>query len=482
MSIRKKLLLSHLAIILIPCVLFTVAALILLYAFTGSELLSMDEYSEQMTKENKLFSQIKLMTASEPEQLLEPSYLEQMDKEAILLHIYLVVRMDDEVIFRSSHLNKEFESILAPFGQFKTYSHDSIKLNNQRFKYEQHDFFFPNKREGSIFFVKEASDLEQFMLKYHPYLWLILLIILIVTNSTISYFTAKNIINPLITLKNATGKIKEGDLDFQIKSERMDEIGELFSSFEEMRSKLKKSIELQNKYEENRKLLLSNISHDLKTPITTIKGYVEGISDGIANSPDKISQYMNTIKKKTDELDALIDELFLYSKLDLKRIPFQLTKINIIDYLHDCCEELSFELMNHKMNIEFVHSAAAPIYVHADREKLMRVFNNIVFNSVKYMNHDKGKISIQLIDRNDVAEIIISDNGPGFPKEAIPYIFEQFYRADQSRSSATGGSGLGLAIAKQIIEGHEGEIWINPDTKQGAEVHFTLKKIMERHT
>ncbi|MFB6467473.1 sensor histidine kinase [Cytobacillus sp. Hz8] len=304
-----------------------------------------------------------------------------------------------------------------------------------------------------------------------------MLFILIATNGAISYLISKNIINPLMTLKKATKKIKQGELDFQIQSNRKDEIGELFSSFEEMRGQLKKSIDLQLKYEENRKLLLSNISHDLKTPITAIKGYVEGIQDGIANTPAKTNQYMSTIYKKANDMDAMIEELFLFSKLDLKRIPFEFVEMNILSYMNECVEDLSFVYKQKGMRIEFFNENEEPIFVYVDREKLMRVFTNIIMNSVKYMNKPDGIVSLSVHERDEWVEVVIADNGPGILKEAIPYVFDQFYRADQSRNSDKGGSGLGLAIAKQIIEEHGGEIWIPEDIKNGAEIHFTLKKV-----
>jgi signal transduction histidine kinase len=480
MSIRRKIVLSHLAIIIIPCLLFTLAIAILVYAFAGQDMLNVEKYEKQAEMESKFFSSLKLMTTSDPEQLLEPQYLEKMNKEADKLNLYLVLRVNGSLYYVSPNIEHyPLGKFLAPFGEFKEYAHESVTISGQAFKYKQHDFYLTDKKEGSIFLFKKTSNIEDMMVKFHPWLLLLLLLILIGSIGTISYFVSKNIINPLITLKNATDKIKQGYLDFQIKTERKDEIGELFSSFEDMRRQLKNSIDLQLKYEENRKLLLSNISHDLKTPITSIKGYVEGIQDGIANSPRKVDQYMNTIYKKANELDALIDELFLFSKLDLKRIPFHFISLDIVSYIHDCVDELSLEYENQGIKIEFLHKESVPILVHADPEKLMRVFSNIIVNSVKYQDKTDPFVSISIKTHDDWVEIVIADNGPGISKEAIPYVFDQFYRADESRNSKTGGSGLGLAIAKQIIEEHEGKIWAKPDVPKGTEIHFSLRKVNE---
>lgn len=479
MSIRRKIVLSNIAIILIPCILFTMAMVLLFYSFGGKEnIINTKQYEKQTALENAHISKLKLMTSSQPNKLASPSYLKSLDREFQKVNLSLLVRVDDEVIYRSAAIKTlPIDEELTPFGEFKKYAHDSLSIDHHAYKYEQFDFYFPNHKKGSIFFIKQTSNLEQFMLNYHPWLLLLMLFILIATNGAISYLISKNIINPLMTLKEATKKIKQGELDFQIQSNRKDEIGELFSSFEEMRGQLKKSIDLQLKYEENRKLLLSNISHDLKTPITAIKGYVEGIQDGIANTPAKTNQYMSTIYKKANDMDAMIEELFLFSKLDLKRIPFEFVEMNILSYMNECVEDLSFVYKQKGMRIEFFNENEEPIFVYVDREKLMRVFTNIIMNSVKYMNKPDGIVSLSVHERDEWVEVVIADNGPGILKKAIPYVFDQFYRADQSRNSDKGGSGLGLAIAKQIIEEHGGEIWIPEDIKNGAEIHFTLKKV-----
>lgn len=482
MSIRKKLLLSHTAIILIPCILFIIGLLLILFVFVGKDgMMNLTKLEEQMSQENEIFSELRLLTTSDPGKLVDENYLKEIDREAHALGLSFVMRIDDELAYQSPQLSEtSIEKALAPFGSFKSYSHNSITVDDDSFKYDQHDFYFPDKQEGSIFLIKETSHLENFFVKFHPWLLLLLLIVLVLTNGLISYYLSKDLINPLLTLKGATQKIKEGDLNFKIETERRDEIGELFQSFEEMRSKLNQSIELQLKYEENRKLLLSNISHDLKTPITSIKGYVEGIQDGIANSPEKMDRYIKTISKKANDMDVMIDELFLFSKLDLKKIPFEFQVIDIISYIEECVEEMSFEYEKEGMTIHFQHNQHSPVYAIVDVEKLMRVFTNIIGNSVKYKEKDSGVVNISVQPNEDWIEVIIKDNGPGISKGDLPFIFDQFYRADLSRNHHKGGSGIGLAIARHIIEEHGGKIWVESEVNDGTEIHFTLKKEKER--
>ena len=311
--------------------------------------------------------------------------------------------------------------------------------------------------------------------RFRLYMGIAVLLILVSTNGILTYFVSKSVLRPIQTLKDAANHIKEGNLEFEVKSTSNDEIGELCIAFEKMREKLKESIDVQIQYENNRKELISNISHDLKTPVTAIKGYVEGIIDGVADSPEKMNRYIKTVYTKASDLDKLIDELFLFSKLDLNKLPFDFQEINIKTYLEDCVEELSLDLEENNISFSLKTEAINNPLVLVDIEKLKRVIINIIQNSSKYMNKEKGKIDIILYEEESEVIIEIKDNGQGISGKDIPYIFDRFYRTDISRNSSTGGSGLGLAIVKRIIEGHEGRIWAKSKEGIGTSIFFTLK-------
>ena len=171
----------------------------------------------------------------------------------------------------------------------------------------------------------------------------------------------------------------------------------------------------------------------------------------MADTPQKMEKYIETIYTKANDMDKLVDELFLYSKLDLNRVPFNLEEIKIVDYITDCMEELRFDLEKKSIYMDLDLNLDKDIKVAADREKLKRVINNIIGNSVKYMDKDIGKIKVSINEDEKHITFKIEDNGKGITKEALPFIFDRFYRADPSRNTATGGSGLGLAISKRII-------------------------------
>lgn len=204
----------------------------------------------------------------------------------------------------------------------------------------------------------------------------------------LNYLVSRSIIKPISVLKEGAKRIKSGDLNFEIKATSNDEIGQLNRTFDEMRIKFKESVTIQLQYEENRKELLSNISHDLKTPITSIIGYVEGIKDGVANTPQKMEKYLSTVYLKAKDMDSLIDELFLFSKLDLKKEPFTFETVELDKYMRDYVDELHLDLLQQGIQIE-LHIMYKLINVTADREKLKRVLANLISNCVKYTNKEK---------------------------------------------------------------------------------------------
>ena len=297
-----------------------------------------------------------------------------------------------------------------------------------------------------------------------------------IVSMVMSFALSKSILKPLGRLKTAAGEISRGNLEHEIVEEGDDEIKDLCNSFEQMRLKLKESVYTQMKYDEDRKMLVSNISHDLKTPITSIKGYVEGIMDGVANTPDKLQKYLKTIYSKAAQVDGMIDDLLLYSKLDLNQIPFNFEKTDIVKYFEDSITENESELEKSNIKISLRNNLQNHRYVMIDRERMRRVVINILDNARKYMDKPEGKIDIILRETDSSIIIEIRDNGPGIPKAAISQIFDRFYRADDARSK-TRGSGLGLAIAKQIVEGHKGKIWAKSHENDGTSILISLGKI-----
>ena len=305
------------------------------------------------------------------------------------------------------------------------------------------------------------------------------LVILIFTSVSIGLWIYRSVAPPMVKLRKATQNIKEGNLDFVLEVDGTDEFAELCRDFEEMRRRLKESAEEKVLLDKENKELISNISHDLKTPITAVKGYVEGIMDGVADTPEKMDRYVRTIYNKTNEMDHLINELTFYSKIDTNRIPYTFSKLNVDDYFSDCAEEVGLELETRGIQLYYANYVEKDVLVIADGEQIRRVIHNIISNAIKYMDKPKGVIQIRVKDVGDFIQVEIEDNGKGIASKDLTYIFDRFYRTDVSRNSSKGGSGIGLSIVRKILEDHGGKVWATSREGIGTIMYFVLRKYQE---
>ncbi|WP_257346872.1 sensor histidine kinase [Pseudalkalibacillus decolorationis] len=473
MSIRKRLFISNTVMVIMPVIILILVVLLLSLIFGGNFKTFQSGWQETNDSENHLFNQLIKTSSIEQKKLFDTEYLKSLEDRMDQENGGIIIRKDKKLIFATKELDGISEDDLSSFGNE---GYDPVAwFGRNQYSVKQHDFFFEDGSEGSIFLVNEAASFVQFARTFFPLLFLGLLLILVLTNVLLSYLMSRSILNPVDKLSKAAANISKGNLDFKIHTSGKDELSTLVNTFDDMRARLKSATELREQYENNRRELIANISHDLKTPITSIRGYVEGIKDGVANTEEKLSRYLNTIQTKAEHMDHMINELFLYSKLDMKNLPFHFEKVNMKVFLEDYLDELKLELddqnVQFSLNAKRIDTAAL-----IDRDKLIRVMNNIIYNSVKYTDKSHCRIDVSLKDNGQMVEVIIRDNGPGIASEELSSIFNQFYRVDPSRNTKTGGSGLGLAISAQIIDAHGGSIWAENAEEQGLIIHFTLKK------
>lgn len=307
------------------------------------------------------------------------------------------------------------------------------------------------------------------------FIWALLCIISIIISTTlITKHMASSIEKPIHELHRSVDNICSGDLSFEVMGSEYDEINDLCEGFDEMRRTLYASkirnLELQN--EQN--LLIANISHDLKTPVTAIKGYIDGINDGIADTPEKMQRYLNTIRSKADVIEGLVNNLSLAAKLDTKKTEFTFNAGDIRELIYDIIDSyrIDFEQCGAELTADI---ADYPIITNIDGEKMRRVFSNIIDNSLKYRSADNPKLHIRAFIDNDSAYIQICDNGLGIAPEELSSVFDSFYRTDRSRTSQIKGNGLGLGIAKSIVTRHNGHIWLKSDgLNKGVEATISL--------
>ncbi len=291
-----------------------------------------------------------------------------------------------------------------------------------------------------------------------------------------------NIFKPTQMLIEATEQFKNGNMGHMLDYKDRGPVSELSKNIDDMRKRINDDIEEAALTDKESREMISNISHDLKTPITSIKGYVEGLLDNVVEgNPEKREKYLRTIYNKANDMDRLIDELALYSKIGSNKATYNFRNINAKDYFSDCIDELKMELDAKNIAFEMEDELNPDTLIVADPEYLKRVINNIISNSVKNMPSKDGKITFKLAEEAKFIRVDISDNGNGIPAKDLPHIFDRFYRGDTSRNTSQGGSGIGLSIVKKIIEEHGGKIWVSSVVCMGTTMSFILKKPNERN-
>lgn len=289
----------------------------------------------------------------------------------------------------------------------------------------------------------------------------------------ISMRMEKRIMAPIEKLKDGVDQIAKGNYDVKIENNIYNEIGLLIYDFNKMAETLKQAEKTKNEYEENRKALIANISHDLKTPITSINGYIEALVDGVVTSPDKVNSYLKIIHSNTTYINNLIDDLFLFSKLDMQKLEFNYENVKIKPFMTDLMEEFEFVLKEENIEFRFKDNLSKDLELSIDRKRIYQVIRNVIGNAVKYINQEKPIIEVELRDDDKFIQIKVKDNGPGIPEDKLSNIFNRFYRIDTERTKDFMSTGLGLAIAKEMIEAHGGSIYA--ESKIGEGSTFTIQ-------
>ena len=427
-----------------------------------------------------IYNEIKLYSLNLPEKLSDFDYYKELDAQLKTKHSFLAVRKNKEFIYVGNEEKLAMiRELLPEYGTGSIEIDGGIYLGGRNpFLVKLQDFLFKDGSLGTVFVITDLNILVPQIRAVAIQSVISFIIILFFTASLLIFWIYRSILKPLNILRVATNHLTEGDLNYSVTSISKDEIGQLCDDFENMRMRLKKLIEDRIQYEEDIKELISNISHDLKTPLTAIKGYSEGLMDGVADTKEKQEKYLKTIYMKANDMSVLVDELAYYAQIDCDTMPYSFTGLNLAEYFEDCVEDLHLELEVRNIKVNYENLVASDVKVVADAEQLKRVIHNIIGNSVKYLDKPEGIIQIRIKDKDEYVQVDIEDNGSGISDKELPFIFDRFYRADTSRSTKTGGSGLGLAIAKKVIEDHFGEIWASSKKGEGTTISFTLKKAL----
>ena len=425
--------------------------------------------------------EIRNVIQTSPDRMAQDSFLAELNSELEGKNSAVLVSKNDELIFDGTELDDQIQIDTDRLGEYPGgsamdgdgFSYYSAKNN---IIVKQIDFKFTDREDGCVYIVTKVNQTLPEVKTILMELVICIIFVLLLLVAAVSAWAYRVIIKPVRMLGKATEKIRDGDLDFKIEVRELDEIGQLCQAFDEMRQRLKESAEMRVQIDTDNKELIRNISHDLKTPITAVKGYSEALLDGVADTPEKRNRYLKTIHNKANDMEKLIDELSYYSKIDTNRIPYEFIELNVAGYFEDCAEELRLDLESKGIQFSFEQNIDPSVVTIADPEQLKKVINNIISNSVKYMDKPEKAISMRVLDDGDFVQVEMEDNGKGIAQKDLPLIFDRFYRTDSARNSATGGSGIGLSIVKKIVEDHGGRIWATSVEKESTTIHLELRK------
>lgn len=477
MMIKKRLTISNILMLLVPAILIVTIAGGVLEGFAeiyGKKIKVLDDNNGTYYVQKVLNSYSRNLRIYNKESE-EDKKIEETLKNA---GYNLIITSDKETIF--SNLSDEDENSLSKVQSDMLLSSDSIVLEVNSIALVKNTFIKDGKNFNIIAIKSNnlmsrehmRAEVRAFFVSYMGIVLVIALIIIILTNGILSSRVAKSLIEPLDLLSYGAGQIEEGNLDFEMNYQGEDEFAKVCADFDKMRIRLKESVQMQLKYEENRKELVVGISHDLRTPLTTIKGYVKGLKDGVANTPEKCERYHDIIYNKACDMDMLVDKLFLFSKLDTGKFPFHFEKVYCNEFFESFFKSALEEFKRKDLNLFYKNNCSDNIIIKIDEEEMNRVLMNILENSVKYKTNDHGNVNILVNEQHDNIILKIKDDGPGVLEENLSRLFVSFYREDAARTNPSEGSGLGLSIAEHIVKAHGGEI--TAENMDGLVITITL--------
>lgn len=312
---------------------------------------------------------------------------------------------------------------------------------------------------------------------------IIILIVLLMAVISTSWFLTRKIIRGILlsleTLSQGVHQLRDGNLSFRIEYQNADEFATVCDDFNEMAERLNEMVDARQKDYQSRKELIAGISHDLRTPLTSIKAYVEGLEKGVASTPEIERKYLTTIRTKTNDLEQIINQLFVFSKMDIGEFPLNMERVEIIEDLREFVNENYKEYRDKGLEINFSEENTSKAFLKIDRTQFHNVLDNILGNSVKYTNKQEAKATISCQKENNNIVIRIIDNGQGVDQNTLDNMFEIFYRADTSRKNSHLGSGIGLAITRKTIERFNGRISAENIEGGGLAIIITIPENME---
>ncbi|MBU3093449.1 HAMP domain-containing histidine kinase [Clostridium sp. CF011] len=438
-----------------------------------STLMSMIRYSNN--KEEILYNKARILVASQVNELESKQYKQGEFS-------YTVFDLDGMVVYTSDkndYKQGEFinlKEVLQTDKSFYEKNNKQIKVSFVLLSGKKVDKFavFTIPRQQ----ILKRTEIENLFYLFAPIICGIILVLLILI--AINIYMKYHVLDPLLEINQSSKAIIEGNYDIPVARARgnrllQNEVAELTYGFELMRDQLKEKREKEKELKRSQKELISCISHDLKTPISTIKAYSEGMRDGISNTEEKRKKYVEVIIRKSEVITKMVNDLSEHSNAELNELKIVKSECYLDIYLKKVILELKLLVEHYGLTFEY-QCNAANVMVSMDKSRITQVIYNLIENSIKYTNHENGKIKITVfyLETENKIAFSVMDNGSGISLGDMTYVFNKFYRAEKSRSMSIPGSGLGLSICKYIVEAHGGNIKCKNNQVAGAEFIFTI--------
>ncbi|QDR82600.1 sensor histidine kinase [Sporomusa termitida] len=290
----------------------------------------------------------------------------------------------------------------------------------------------------------------------------------------------KRIFMPMEKLRQGLDEVAQGNYSIKLEYDKPNDLELLIAAFNTMTEKLYESEKLQAEYEANRKALVANISHDLKTPITAIQGYIEALLEGTVTAGEVQSKYLKTIHQNTVYVNKLIDDLFLFAKLDMQKLDLHFDRVHIGQFMQDLMEEYRFELAEQTVRFQYTPYLERDFWMYVDGKRIRQALSNLINNAVIHGPDQDLSIAVRLYHQADSICLDIQDNGPGIPEDKLPFIFDRFYQIDTERPKSYASTGLGLAIARELVEAHQGSITVASRRREGTCFTIRLPLLQEQ--
>lgn len=482
MTIKRRLILSHVVVFIVPIMMTVLVVIIsglglIIFARNGNHIYIESAWEFQHSYEavhHIVFNNVGKKSSTgywliglfAPEQ----NYIRVIeDGETIYSYGNVALQDIGKNLLEDSDLNSGDKE----FAYTNTLENEFVYFEKQLANGKSYQLYFVSERS----IHDEDKALESAVQNTVYFVVISLVIFVLATSWLLSRFILNNILLPLKKLQVGAEKIRAGNLEVELRHNSDDEIKPVMETFNLMAQKLSESLRESQLQEENRKELVASISHDLRTPLTTIKAYVEGLIDNVADTPEKKLRYLQVIKKKADELNKLIEQLFLFSKMSLgeKAIPFE--KINLKSLLEFFVSENLYVWQKSQANVDLEVESNAEIT--GSFLLLERILSNIISNSIKYRSEENFECKIRLKVEKKIAILSVSDNGIGVPEDSLKRLTEPFYRTDKARSHTENGTGLGLSIALKAVEMMNGTLKIENVKPHGLKVVIELPILKE---